>query len=121
MTHSTDEHPTEEHGPLKLTDTRLLYMFIAFVILFGLLAYRSQHNTSAIDQHQREQVLNNWNQCQRSVQNTTKINETDQAFIDFLNGLKSPSATQTQEDRLHRFIEIYQNSKLVVPECGPHP
>lgn len=98
-------------GALKLTDRRLLFLFILSVAVFGYLVWRIQS-----DAHQRD--VYNWNQCQRAHTNTQKINATNRAFQDFLSQFVAASP---QPDQLQHFIDIYKNAVLTVPECGSRP
>lgn len=103
---------------IKTTDKRLLFSFIAAVLVFMLLAVMVERNQHDIRRIVHEQGVSNWNQCQRSVTNTTKINATDQAFIDFLRSFVSRSSDPAS---LRNFIAIYEDAKLDVPVCGPRP
>lgn len=110
---------------VKHTDRRLLFSFVAAVFIFGLLASRTEINANNVEKalKQTQQIIHDkavsdWKQCQRTVVNTTKINSTNQAFIDFLRPLiaKSPNPKPLVD-----FIHIYEEAKLDVPVCGPRP
>jgi hypothetical protein len=71
---------------------------------------------SKIETNAHAQAIYNWNQCQRAVTNTTKLNDATSVFIKFLeSNNKPPRAAITQ------WIQIQRGALLIVPECGPRP
>jgi hypothetical protein len=52
------------------------------------------------------------------VVNTTKLNATSQVQIDFLTPFLR---TSTNRKAIERWIAIYRDAKLIVPDCGPRP
>lgn len=98
---------TQQLQTVKITDRRLLYLFIITLVIFGLLGWRIQINQDQIRQNAHRQ-------CLQSAVNTTKINEKDEALIRLLIkfGGKPPSAAITQ------WITDTRAAHLTVPVCG---
>jgi hypothetical protein len=69
-----------------------------------------------IETNAHAQALYNWNQCQRSVTNTTKLNEATSVFIKFLESNNKPP-----RPAITQWIQIQRGALLIVPECGPRP
>lgn len=103
---------------IRSTDRRVLFMIAAMFLIFGLLSWRVQINQDRIGQSAHRQALYNWSQCQRSVVNTTKLNATSQVQIDFLTPFLR---TSQNRKAIERWIAIYRDAKLIVPDCGPRP
>jgi hypothetical protein len=89
--------------------------------IFGFLAFRSEVNRNAIENNAHRQVVANYKQCQRSITNTTKINATDEAFIQFLSPFRDAATSPVQRANLDKLIDLYEHSKLTVPVCGAKP
>jgi hypothetical protein len=62
------------------------------------------------------QAVFNWNLCQRSFKNTTKLNEATNVFIKFLESNNKPP-----RPAITQWIKIQRGALLIVPECGPRP
>jgi len=71
---------------------------------------------SKIETNAHAQALYNWNQCQRSVTNTTKLNDATSVFIKFLESNNKP-----RRPAITQWINIQRGALLTVPECGPRP
>ena len=106
---------------IKQVDNRLLFSFVAAVIVFAFLGFRLQRNTANLQHLQRAQRVYEYTQCQRSVVNTIKINDTAYAQINFWTQLRPITKDPTSLVRLNNLIDIYQQSLLHVPDCGKKP
>lgn len=82
---------------------------------------RANSNAAAIRQVVHTQALDAWTQCEKSAVNTTKINSTDLAFVQFLQSLPTTNSTPEGKAALATFEEIYQDAVLAVPVCGDQP
>lgn len=97
---------TEQVQAVKVTDRRLLYLFFAMFVIFGLLAWRIQINQDQIRDNAR-------NQCRQSAINTTKINEKDEALIRLLIKFGSKPPTPA----IQQWINDTRAAHLTVPVC----
>lgn len=99
----------------------LLSVILAIVVLVVNHATdRANSNAVAISQVVHTQAMDAWAQCEKSEVNTTKINSTDLAFVQFLQSLP-PSTSVQGKAALATFEQIYQNAVLAVPVCGAQP
>ena len=110
---------------IKVTDSRMLFFFTSTILIFALLAFRSEVNRRASDRNRETIIRNahtqavfNWAQCERQAANTVKIAARDAALVDFLTS-QLPAATHP--DNLRKVIAIYRGAELVPPVCGPEP
>jgi hypothetical protein len=71
---------------------------------------------SKIETNAHAQALFNWNQCNRSVTNITKLNDATSVFIKFLESNNKPP-----RPAITQWINIQRGALLIVPECGPRP
>lgn len=112
------ETAAAEHiaATVKTTDKRLLFLLLAFVSIGALLGWRIQQNQDDIRDSVHNQAVYNWEQCQRSVINTTKINEKDEALIRLLVKFGKPDSPP-----IIQWIKDTRDAHLTIPSCGPRP
>jgi hypothetical protein len=103
---------------IRFADRRMLFLLLFVVVAFVAVAARSELNNRSIKHNAHRQAVYNYQQCQRSVVNTQKINATTDAQIKFLSGFLKTSPNPAG---LRAFIKIYEDSKLIVPACGRTP
>lgn len=85
-------------------DLRLLVIFLVITAGLGFLVHQVSYQ--------------NWRRCEVARSNTIKINRTNDAFQQFLGSFVAKSP---KPDDLRRFIRIYQDATLPIPDCGPRP
>jgi hypothetical protein len=131
MTNMSHDSTSDQPVPavvqtIRVTDRRVLVAFVIFMLVFGLLGWRVQINQDEIRRNQiqqtqifqtliHNQAVYNWDQCQRSVTNTIKINAKDEALIRLLIKFAKPSPAVSQ------WISDTRKAHLTVPDCGIHP
>lgn len=110
--------PTPEARALRIlrkADFRLLFGFIAMVVIFGLLSWRSAINEDHISNNLHRQQVLNYAQCERSFVNTGKINATFTALAEAV------SVVRPQTPALLAREHIYLVSLWAYPTCGSKP
>ena len=106
----------KEWERLKRRDRALLYMFIFTTFVFTILALSINSNQNRITRTQNNQSIYNWEKCETSVVNTTKLNEKDEALIRLLVKFGKPHTPA-----IDQWIQDTRAAHLTVPECGPRP
>lgn len=116
---------------LRNINKALLYGFIAMILIFSYLSYRTsvnQHKIQVTQQKiqttqaqlakfQHDQAVYNFHQCERAAFNATNYNQATKVFVQFLQ-----EANKVRHDpEIQRWIEIQQSSTFIVPECGDAP
>lgn len=102
----------------------LLYGFIAMILIFSYLSYRTSVNQHRIQvtqtqlaKLQHDQAVYNYRQCVRAEGNADKLNGATRVFIQFLQDVNK----DRHDPQIQRWIEIQQSAILILPECGSAP
>ena len=103
-------------------DRRLLATYITTVLIFLLLAWRSEVNNRDIADNNARINFNTirfgqaaWDTCHQGTVHAAAINQTYDLLAAQLRTVKSPDQAALLE------AEIYAHSKLDIPDCGPRP
>lgn len=114
---------------LKITDNRLLFIFVATIAILGLLGWRNevtytrtqkvQHtaavNSQLIRDNAYKQAVFVYALCQSRLKAVNKLNTQNRAFVVFYVAV-IPQTSQTRQ-----LMKLYRDSILDVPVCGKKP
>lgn len=99
-------------------DRRILFAFVAVVLIFGLLSWRGEVNSrrGAVNARHIAEAAEKATAlalatCRRTAVNTARLNATTNAVIGTL------SAVRPQTPALLALERIYRDSLLIVPAC----
>jgi hypothetical protein len=97
---------------VRLTDARLLIIFVLMIVLLGVVWTYAKVNSDALTDFRRQSNAN----CESNRKNTQAFN----AFIGTLQGVTLGSPLLSKADREQR-VDFYQAAKQPVPRCPLPP